>query len=154
MIYVAIAAVVLLPFAGLAVLRAMSQRPANLGVKNGRLAPCPKSPNCVSSQAEDDSQRIEPFYFSVTPAEAIGKIEKVLSTMPRTVVVTKTDHYLHAEATSRIYRFVDDVEFHVDERAGVIHCRSASRAGYSDLGVNRARIEQIRAALAAGAVAR
>jgi uncharacterized protein (DUF1499 family) len=69
--------------------------------------------------------------------------------MPRTVVVTKTDQYLHAEVTSRIYRFVDDVEFYVDKQAGVIHCRSASRVGYSDFGVNRARIEQIRAAVEA-----
>jgi len=150
MIYVAVAIVVLLPFVGLAALRAMSARPKNLGVTEGRLAPCPKSPNCVSSQAEDAQHRVDPIRLSVTPATAISRLEEVLSRMPRTTVVTKTDRYLHAEVTSRFYRFVDDVEFLVDEQAGVIHCRSASRVGYSDLGVNRARIEQIRAALAAG----
>jgi uncharacterized protein (DUF1499 family) len=149
--HVVVAIVVLLLFVGLAVLRAMSARPKNLGVTHGRLMPCPKSPNCVSSQAEDAQHHIDPLRLSGTPPTAISQLEEVLSKVPRTAEVTKTDHYLHAEATSRIYRFVDDVEFLVDEQAGVIHCRSASRVGYSDLGVNRARIEQIRAALEAGA---
>jgi len=149
-LYAVLAVIILLPFAGLAVLSAMSARPRNLGVTDGRLAPCPKSPNCVSSQAEDAQHRIDPIRLSVTPAAAISRLEEVLSKKPRTTVVTKTDRYLHAEVTSRIYRFVDDVEFLVDEQAGVIHCRSASRVGYSDLGVNRARIEQIRTALEAG----
>ena len=154
MIYVVVALVVLLPFVGLVVLRAMSARPQNLGVTEGQLAPCPKSPNCVSSQAEDAQHRIDPLRLVGTPTSAIGQIDGVLSRMARTVVVTKTDRYLHAEVSSRIYRFVDDVEFLVDEQAGVIQCRSASRVGYSDLGVNRARIEQIRAALEAEAASR
>ena len=153
MLYFAVAVVILLPVIGLAVLRVMSVRPKNLGATDGRLAPCPKSPNCVSSQAEDSQHRIEPLRLSGTPAAAIGQLEDVLSKMPRTAVITKTDRYLHAEVASRLYRFVDDVEFVVDEKEGVIHCRSASRAGYSDLGVNRARIEHIRAALESGATA-
>jgi uncharacterized protein (DUF1499 family) len=67
--------------------------------------------------------------------------------MPRTRVVSEEANYLHAEFTSRLFRFVDDVEFHVDENAGLIQFRSASRAGRNDFGVNRARMEQIRAAL-------
>ena len=154
MIYTAVAAIALLPFVGLAVLRAMAARPKNLGVTEGRLALCPTSPNCVSSQAEDSQHHIDPLRLSTTSAAAIDRLEEVLSQMPRTAVVTKTDQYLHAEVTSRFYRFVDDVEFLVDTQAGVIHCRSASRVGYSDFGVNRARIEQIRAALTAQAAQR
>ena len=64
--------------------------------------------------------------------------------MPRVEIVTKTDNYLHAEATSQLLRFVDDLEIRVDEAERLIHIRSASRVGHSDLGVNRQRVESIR----------
>jgi uncharacterized protein (DUF1499 family) len=72
---------------------------------------------------------------------------KVLSVVPRTVVVEETDNYIRAESTSRVFHFVDDVEFYFPPDEQVIHVRSASRVGESDLGVNRRRIEQIRLAL-------
>ena len=68
-----------------------------------------------------------------------------MRSLPRTTVVTATGTYLHAEFRSAVFRFVDDVEFHADEAAGVIQVRSGSRIGFSDLGVNRRRIEAIRA---------
>jgi uncharacterized protein (DUF1499 family) len=143
------AAVLTLPIVGLAVLSFMSTRPTNLGVANGRLAPCPSSPNCVSTQALDASHRMEPIPLAGTPEQAMQRIKTVVAAMPRMKIVAQTDDYLHAEATSRLFRFVDDVEFYLDADARQIHFRSASRVGHSDLGANRARMEQIRAALQA-----
>lgn len=120
-------------------------RPAVLGVRDGRLAPCPSSSNCVSSLAADQTHRIAPFPLSGSAAAAIGRLASIVRSLPRTSVVTATETYLHAEFASAVFRFVDDVEFFADESARVIHVRSAARVGSSDLGVNRKRIEMIRA---------
>lgn len=146
MAYLIIPLILLAPVLGLAVLSATAKRPALLGVINGRLAECPSAPNCVSSQAADPGHQIAPLKFEGGAVEALQRLKQVLGTIPRLKIVTEQDNYLHAEATSLLFRFVDDVEFLVDPQAGVIHCRSASRVGHSDLGVNRARIEQIRKA--------
>ena len=120
-------------------------RPGSLGVRQGRLAPCPSSSNCVSSLADDEPHRISPLPFSGPAAAAIDSLAGIVRSLPRASVVTATENYLHAEFRSAVFRFVDDVEFLVDESAGVIQVRSASRVGSSDLGVNRKRIETIRA---------
>lgn len=112
--------------------------PNNIGVHDDRLAPCPDSPNCVSSFASDETHAIEPLNAE------IREIEQVLVTLERTNIVESTDNYLYAEFTTRLMRYVDDVEFLFDPRSGVTHVRSASRVGYSDLGANRNRIERIR----------
>lgn len=125
------------------------QRPSNLGVKNGQLAPCPSSPNCVVSQGNPDADHaIAPIAYSGDTASALSRLEAVITAMPRTAIIEKSDTYLYAEFTSRLMGYVDDVEFYADPDAAVIHVRSASRLGESDLGVNRKRIEAIRAALA------
>lgn len=116
------------------------------GVKEGKLAPCPDTPNCVSSQATDAAHAIEPLVYDTTPAEAMRRLRQVIDALPRTHVVSATDDYLHVEFTSAILRFVDDVEFYVDAASRRIHVRSASRVGRSDFGVNRKRVEAIRAA--------
>lgn len=151
-VYIALAVIVLLPLVGLAALGALSQRrPAHLGVQaDGRLAPCPAAPNCISSQAEDEAHRADPLPLVGTPAETLERLKEVLAAMPRTTVVTANDRYLHAECRSRLIGFVDDIELLVDDRAKVIQIRSASRVGYSDLGVNRKRVEQIRDRLSRG----
>ena len=131
----------------LALLSLLSKPPANLGASGGRLAPCPGSPNCVSSQAEDEAHRVDPVAFEGEPEEAWARLRAVLEVWPRTRVVTATPTYLHAECTSLVFRFVDDVEFLLDHDARVIHVRSASRAGHSDLGANRRRVEAIRRAM-------
>jgi len=121
-------------------------RPDNLGVKEGKLASCPDSPNCVSSQSpkSDEEHHIEPLTYSSSPSEAMEKLKSVIQTMERTNIVTEDKTYLYAEFASSLMGFVDDVEFYLDESNGVIHVRSASRLGQSDLGVNRKRIEVIR----------
>ncbi|MDJ0570896.1 MAG: DUF1499 domain-containing protein [Pleurocapsa sp. MO_192.B19] len=118
------------------------ERPSNLGVKDGKLAACPGSPNCVNSQSDDAQSKIEPL-----PAVSIAEIKKVVESMERTTVVEETDNYLYTEFQSKLMGYVDDVEFYLDSEANVVHVRSASRLGKSDLGVNRKRVEEIRAKL-------
>ncbi len=118
------------------------------GVVGNRLAPCPTSPNCVSSQAHDREQRVEPLRYDGEAAAALQRLVVLLQDMPRTRVVGRDATRVHAECTSLLFRFVDDVDFVLDDAAQVIHVRSASRVGYSDLGVNRRRVERIRSAWA------
>jgi uncharacterized protein (DUF1499 family) len=121
-------------------------KPTNLGVVDGRLAACPNSPNCVSTQATDGRHKVEAIVFDGNPDAAMRRLKAVVAAVPRMKVVTEAENYLRAEATSLIFRFRDDVEFFIDRQAKVIHFRSASRVGYSDLGANRARMERIRKA--------
>ena len=123
------------------------KRPSNLGVRDGKLAPCPSTPNCVCSQSEDAGHKIEPLTYKSTPQVAFTQLKQAIESQPRTKIITQSPNYLYAEFTSAIMKFVDDVEFYLDEGAKVIHVRSASRLGQSDLGVNRKRIETIRAKL-------
>jgi uncharacterized protein (DUF1499 family) len=119
----------------------VGEPPQNIGVQGGRLAPCPDSPNCVSSFETDETHGIAPL------AADLETIEEVLVGMERTNIVSVDGNYLYAEFTSRLMGFVDDVEFLYDPASGMTHVRSASRLGYSDLGANRDRIEAIRAQL-------
>ena len=105
---------------------------------------CPDSPNCVSSLANDSSHYVEPFAFSDAPEKAMAKLKTVLLQEKGVTLVTDEPAVLKAELKSRIFRFIDDVEFTLSSEQGVIHVRSASRSGYYDLGVNRRRIERIR----------
>lgn len=146
MIYFVVALVVLLPIASMAILRMLATKPGNLGIKDGQLAACPSSPNCVSTQSKDKQHFSDPITYSGSPKDAMQDIKTALGALPRVRVVTETDTYLHAEATSFLFRFVDDVEFFLDEKNGLIHFRSASRTGYSDLGLNRSRMERFRVA--------
>ncbi len=115
-----------------------------LGLVDGRLRPCPSSPNCVCSQDEDAGHHIEPLQFTGSPREAWDRLHTLVETLPRTRVVSRDDRYLHVEFTTPLLRFIDDIEFLLDETNSVIHVRSASRIGHSDLGTNRKRIEAIR----------
>ncbi len=109
-----------------------------------RLAPCPETPNCVSSQAPDRTHRVEPLPIEGSPEEALARLRGVIEKMPRTKVKTHSESRLEATFRSLVFRFVDDLVAVVDAEAGVIHVRSASRTGSSDLGVNRKRVETIR----------
>jgi len=131
--------------AGLLCTACSGTRPDNLGVKNGRLLPCPPTPNCVSSQSTDKEHAIEPLRYTSSTPEAMAELKKIIQQMKRTAIVSETNDYLYIEFTSAMWRFVDDVEFWFDENAHVIQVRSASRMGKSDMGVNRKRIEEIRA---------
>lgn len=128
-------------------------RPPNLGDLGGSLAPCPSSPNCVSSDA-DDAHHVAPFQLSVEPAEGWRAARKAVLALPRARIISETDGYLHAECRSALLGFVDDLELQLRPGAGLIAVRSASRLGYSDRGVNRDRVEAVRAGLTHAGVLR
>jgi uncharacterized protein (DUF1499 family) len=109
-----------------------------------QLPPCPASPNCVSTKAEDAGHAIAPFRYQKTRPEAKEALKTIVRSLPRTKLVQEDETYLHFEFTSLLFRFVDDVEFLFDDEAKTIHFRSASRTGRSDFGVNRRRMEDIR----------
>jgi uncharacterized protein (DUF1499 family) len=108
------------------------------------LSPCPASPNCVSSQATDAEHSTEPLRYTGDSTLAWERLKSALGSESRLSIVEDTGSYLHAEARSLIFRFVDDIEFVLDPESGVIQVRSASRVGYSDFGVNRRRVERVR----------
>ena len=119
------------------------QAPGNIGLIDGRLAPCPGKPNCAISQGGDRQHHIDPIAYEGDKNGAVAMIKQVVQGMANTRIVTQTDNYLHVEFRSKIMGFVDDVEFFFPD-AAIIHMRSASRVGYSDFGVNRKRLERIR----------
>ena len=115
----------------------------DIGLKDGRLAPCPGRPNCVISQGGDERHHIDPIAYEGEKPAAVEMIQKVVQGLPGSRIAVQTDDYLHVEFRSKMMGFVDDVEFFFPDTA-VIHMRSASRMGYSDLGANRKRLEEIR----------
>ena len=112
--------------------------PENLGVYENKLAPCPNSPNCVSSFDTSAPNLIKPIKAD------LEKIERTLASLNNANIVDRSDNYIRAEFKSRFMGYVDDVEFLYDELKNISHVRSASRVGYTDLGVNRRRVEKIR----------
>jgi len=128
------------------VLSCMGSISGDIGVRNGRLSPCPDSPNCVSSQTNDNRQYIAPLRYSSTEEEAKDRLLGVLKAMKRTEIVTDRGDYIHAECTSAVFHFVDDAEFLFDDSSKTIEMRSAARLGYYDFGVNRRRLEAVSAA--------
>lgn len=126
------------------------KRPGNLGVTDGRLAPCRRTPNCVSSQADpaDAVHYIAPIPFAGDAAAAIAAARRAVEGMQRTTVIREAPGYLYAEFRSKLMGFVDDVEFAFDAGTGLLHVRSSSRVGRRDYGVNRARVEALRRRIA------
>ena len=121
-------------------------RPDNLGINDGRLAPPKRTPNSVSSQADaaDAEHYIAPIPYKGDAATAMAAVRKALESMRGATVIRHHGNYLYVEFRTKVMRFVDDVEFLFDEKAGLVHVRSASRLGRRDFGVNRARVEAIR----------
>ena len=105
---------------------------------------CPSTPNCVSSLDRDPKHHIAPLRFTGSVKEAQHTLLWVLFSLKRMRVVTVDRDYIHAESISPVLRFVDDLEFFFNDRSKAIDIKSASRVGYSDLGVNRRRVEKIR----------
>ncbi len=119
--------------------------PTEPRARANELAPCPSSPNCVSSRnARDDAHHIAPFRLGTDPASAWQALRDLLHEDREFEIVDDRDGYMKAVATTRFLRFKDDVEFLLDIHAGHIGVRSASRIGYSDFGKNRKRMESIR----------
>ena len=108
-----------------------------------RLRPCPDRPNCVSTQSADPAKRMPALGFEGEAEPVRAAILDVLAEAPRARVVEAEGDYIHAEFTTLMFRFVDDVEFSVDPGAKRVEFRSASRVGHSDLGTNRRRMKTL-----------
>lgn len=125
----------------------LSREPGPVGVVGGRLLDCPESPNCVNSQAQasDDEHAIAPLAFEGDPDEAFARLLALATEDDGAELLAREGDWVHLVYRTRFLRFADDVELLLDREAGVVHVRSASRVGYSDLGANRKRIEALRA---------
>ena len=134
--------------------------PTDLGLKNGQLKPPANNPNSVSSQAALHASHpfrayadIAPLAYTGDGAAALAEFARAVAmvkAMPGTTVVEEKPGYVYAQCQTRWLKFTDDLELALDTSARVIHVRSASRVGRGDLGVNRARVEEIRSAMAGG----
>ena len=128
--------------------------PTNLGLREGSLAACPSSPNCVTSGDADEAHSVAALEVEGDPAKAWDALVELLESEPDARIVTNEGIYLHAEFTSALMRYVDDVEFAMSVDRSEIDVRSASRVGYGDMSANRERVERVRDVLAARGVVR
>ncbi|WP_462325172.1 DUF1499 domain-containing protein [Desulfoplanes sp.] len=110
-----------------------------------QLGQCPDSPNCVFSGDRNPAQKI--FPMRLTSNGGWHTLRKHVAGMPRTAIVKETPTYIHATVSSRVFGFVDDLEFLLDPETRLVGVRSSSRTGYWDFGVNRRRVEKIRTTL-------
>ncbi len=117
--------------------------PPGLGVNEGRLAACPPTPNCVTTQSGNADQLMPAISYTITQEEAATRLLQIVNGMDRTQIITSRPDYIHATFRSLVWGFVDDIEFFIDPDAKLIHFRAAARLGRSDAGVNRARMEEI-----------
>ena len=129
------------------VMAVMSQKtPDTLGLKDGKLAPCPESPNCVCSEHVSPTDT-EHFIEPIQADKALWHRCKGVIQKQGGEIITDDSNYVHATFSTPIFHYVDDVELRFDKTAGIIHIRSASRIGRKDFGVNRERMEMLRKAL-------
>lgn len=119
--------------------------PQGLGVTDGQLAPMPTSPNAVSSQSTDEAYYVEPFAMKADVQQTKEAFLKASDAYGKYELYKEEANYLHLVFITSTMGYRDDVEIHIDEERGLVHFRSASRVGYSDMGLNRARYEAIRA---------
>ena len=112
-------------------------------MNNKKLNDCPKSPNCVSTTTEQSSKKMEPIPFSIEVGDVKTIIKNIILNLPNTKIKEESKNYLHFIFESKFFKFIDDVEFLMDIEQKLIHFRSASRVGYSDLGVNKKRMTKL-----------
>lgn len=121
---------------------------------NERFAPCPDTPNCISSEAQDPRHAVAPMQLAGNSEREWDEIRAVVAALPRSRILGATECYLHATLKSRLFGFIDDLELKLDPQTKMIGIRSASRSGSYDLGVNRRRVENLRKQLKAAALIR
>ena len=118
--------------------------PTNLGMTNGSFARLPRTPNAISSQTSDLRKKVDPFPFNQNLTESKNSLKIILATFKGMDILHESKNYIHAVSTSATMHFHDDIEFFFDERSKVVHFRSASRIGYSDMNANKKRYELLR----------
>ena len=132
---------VVIGYIGILVSNSMSNIPSYVGIKDGRLSPVDKSkPNNLSTYEAGQYPQAEPLTYTGTREEAKARLLNIINNTPRTEVISDDGDYLHVTYKSRLFRFVDDVEFLFDDEEKLIHFRSASRVGYSDMNANQKRM--------------
>jgi len=114
-----------------------------IGIKDGKFQPCPKSPNCVSTQSLEKRHKMDPLHYESSLKEAEEKIKEITTSQKRVKLITEKENYLHFEFRTATFKFVDDVEFYFDDTENLIHFRSAAQKGWSDMGVNKKRMKKI-----------
>ncbi len=114
-----------------------------LGVRDGQLTPLSGNPNGVSTQAVDTSKSVAPWPFKADQPATMDAIKAAVAAHGGGEIVTERADYLRVLFTTPKMRFRDDAEFYLDSDARVVHFRSESRAGKSDLGLNRQRHQQL-----------
>ena len=119
-------------------------RPPKTGLLAGRLRPCPGKPNCICSEDRQADAWVEPLTFQGPPTRAWERLKVALQEMGGTIQ-RQSDNYIWATFSTKVFRFVDDVEFRIVAEENTIHVRSASRVAYYDLGLNKRRMEKLRA---------
>ena len=122
-----------------------SPTPIAIGISDGQFAPCPASPNCISTQADDAEHQFDPIPYTISLSEARTLLLEIVGSLPRTDVSTVTSDYIHAVTKTRMMGFLDDTEIYIDNTAKLVHIRTAARLGYGDRGVNLRRAEEIAA---------
>jgi len=121
-----------------------SMKPAdNPGSKNGNLELCPESPNCVSTLSHDSRHAMPPLPYVGEKDHSKQRLIEITKSMERSKIISISDSYIHAEFRTRLFGFVDEVEFLFDDATRTVHFRSASRTGYYDFGANRRRMSEI-----------
>ncbi|NVM17550.1 MAG: DUF1499 domain-containing protein [Candidatus Lokiarchaeota archaeon] len=115
-----------------------------IGIFDGKFYPCPNTPNCVSTQATDEKHKIDPIQYSGSLSEAKKNMLKIINSLKRSKIITDKEKYIHVEFRTATFKFVDDVEFLFNDKEKIIHFRSRARLGYSDMGVNRKRMNNIK----------
>jgi uncharacterized protein (DUF1499 family) len=120
-----------------------NKTPNNIGVNNGKFAELSKKPNNVSSQTDVEEKYVEPLKFIDNLDESKAKILDILSESYNANIITNEENYIYAVVSTKLMRYKDDLEFYFDEQNKIVHFRSSSRIGYSDMGLNRKRYEEI-----------
>ena len=116
-----------------------------LGITDGQFTPVSSKPNNVSSQAQDPKKKVDTWPFKSDASETITSIKQAISSYGSGEIMSESDNYVYVVFTTSLMRYKDDVEFFLDEANQVVHFRSSSRAGYSDLGLNRKRYNELKA---------
>lgn len=142
---VILVSLVLLAVIAFYILGSISRSGEANGLAEGKLTPCPGSPNCICSEFPSDTNHsIEPLgYSGDDSASTLARLQQIVRAMGGSIQV-ETNDYFAATFTSQMFGFVDDLEIRIDADRKLVHLRSASRVGYSDRGVNRERYEQIK----------
>ena len=136
---------VFIVFALFFILGIMSKQGQALGLVDNALSSCSDKPNCVCSENKDDLEHyIAPLSLDqISPNDSLAMLKQIIIEMGGTLQ-SETAYYLAATFSSTIFSFIDDLEIRIDNKQRLIHFRSASRVGHSDMGVNNKRIERLK----------